>query len=129
MPSIEVGTIGGGTVLEPQSAMLDLLGVKGAHPTNPGDNARQLARIVAAAVLAGELSLCSALAAGHLVKAHMAHNRTPAASAVPSRSATPAPASAGMLKAEGNHREGSMTPVSLAMTAAKEGSGNGGGRR
>jgi len=121
MPSIEVGTIGGGTVLEPQSAMLDLLGVKGAHPTNPGDNARQLARIVAAGVLAGELSLCSALAAGHLVKAHMAHNRTPAASAAPSRSATPAP---GLMKSEG-HREGSMTPVSLAMTAAKEGSGNG----
>jgi hypothetical protein len=61
MPSIEVGTIGGGTVLEPQSAMLDLLGVRGAHPTNPGDNARKLARIVAAGVLAGELSLCSAL--------------------------------------------------------------------
>lgn len=75
MPSIEVGTIGGGTILEAQSAMLDLLGVRGAHQSNPGDNARQLARIVAAAVLAGELSLCSALAAGHLVRAHMAHNR------------------------------------------------------
>lgn len=85
MPSIEVGTIGGGTVLEPQSAMLDLLGVRGAHPTNPGDNARRLARIVAATVLAGELSLCSALAAGHLVKAHMAHNR----STVPTRATTP----------------------------------------
>ncbi|KAH2918975.1 hypothetical protein KXW25_005733 [Aspergillus fumigatus] len=56
MPCIEVGTIGGGTILEPQAAMLDLLGVRGAHATNPGDNARQLARIVAAAVLAGELS-------------------------------------------------------------------------
>ena len=85
MPSIEVGTIGGGTILEAQSAMLDLLGVRSAHPTNPGDNARKLARIIAAAVLAGELSLCSALAAGHLVKAHMAHNR----SAVPTRSSTP----------------------------------------
>src|ERR1700733_4681166 len=85
MPSIEVGTLGGGTVLEPQGAMLDLLGVKGSHPTNPGDNSRKLARIIAAAVLAGELSLCSALAAGHLVKAHMAHNR----SAVPTRSTTP----------------------------------------
>ena len=85
MPCIEVGTIGGGTILEPQQAMLDLLGVKGAHPTNPGDNARQLARIIAASVLAGELSLCSALAAGHLVKAHMAHNR----SAAPTRSSTP----------------------------------------
>jgi hydroxymethylglutaryl-CoA reductase (NADPH) len=87
MPSIEVGTIGGGTILEPQSAMLDLLGVRGAHPTNPGDNARQLARIVAAGVLAGELSLCAALAAGHLVQAHMNHNR----SAAPSRATTPAP--------------------------------------
>lgn len=85
MPSIEVGTIGGGTILEPQSAMLDLLGVRGAHLTNPGENARKLARIVAAGVLAGELSLCSALAAGHLVKAHMAHNR----SAVPTRTSTP----------------------------------------
>ncbi|TQS35448.1 hypothetical protein Golomagni_04131 [Golovinomyces magnicellulatus] len=79
MPSIEVGTLGGGTILEPQGAMLDMLGVRGSHPTNPGDNARQLARIIAAAVLSGELSLCSALAAGHLVKSHMAHNRrTPA---------------------------------------------------
>ncbi|KAL4735520.1 hydroxymethylglutaryl-coenzyme A reductase-domain-containing protein [Aspergillus similis] len=91
MPSIEVGTIGGGTILEAQGAMLDLLGVRGSHPTNPGDNARQLARIVAAAVLAGELSLCSALAAGHLVRAHMAHNR----SAAPTRSATPVSAAVG----------------------------------
>jgi hydroxymethylglutaryl-CoA reductase (NADPH) len=75
MPCIEVGTIGGGTILEAQAAMLDLLGVRGAHATNPGDNARQLARIVAATVLAGELSTCAALAAGHLVSAHMAHNR------------------------------------------------------
>ena len=85
MPSIEVGTIGGGTVLEPQSACLDLLGVRGSHATKPGENARRLARIVAASVLAGELSLCSALAAGHLVQAHMAHNR----SQVPTRSTTP----------------------------------------
>ena len=85
MPSIEVGTIGGGTVLEPQSACLDLLGVRGSHPTHPGENARRLARIIAAGVLAGELSLCSALAAGHLVRAHMAHNR----SQVPTRSTTP----------------------------------------
>lgn len=93
MPSIEVGTIGGGTILEGQSAMLDILGVRGSHPTNPGDNARMLARIVAAAVLAGELSLCSALAAGHLVRAHMAHNRgtTPA----PTRSSTPVSAAVG----------------------------------
>ncbi|KAK9416401.1 putative 3-hydroxy-3-methylglutaryl-coenzyme A reductase [Seiridium unicorne] len=103
MPSIEVGTLGGGTILEPQSAMLEMLGVRGAHPTNPGDNARRLARIIGASVLAGELSLCSALAAGHLVKAHMAHNR----SAPPTRSTTPAPS-------------GTMTPVGLTMTSAAE---------
>ena len=78
-----VGTIGGGTVLEPQGAMLDLLGVRGPHATAPGTNARQLARIVACAVLAGELSLCAALAAGHLVQSHMAHNRKPAESTKP----------------------------------------------
>lgn len=99
MPSIEVGTIGGGTILEPQSAMLDLLGVRGAHQETPGDNARQLARVIAAGVLAGELSLNSALCAGHLVKAHMAHNR----SNVPSRAPTPAPQTPA-----GN---GSQTPI------------------
>ncbi|CAG8907422.1 unnamed protein product [Penicillium egyptiacum] len=89
MPSIEVGTLGGGTILEPQGAMLDMLGVRGSHPTTPGENARQLARIIGGAVLAGELSLCAALAAGHLVQAHMAHNRSAPTSAAPSRSASP----------------------------------------
>merc|ERR1719357_284897 len=54
-----------------------MLGVKGSHPTNPGENARQLAK-VCASVLAGELSLMSALAAGHLVKSHLRHNRSTA---------------------------------------------------
>ncbi|KAG5643077.1 hypothetical protein DXG03_001605 [Asterophora parasitica] len=76
MPSIEVGTVGGGTILSPQQAVLDMLGIKGAHPTDPGANAQQLARIIAAAVMAGELSLLSALAAGHLVRAHLVHNRS-----------------------------------------------------
>ncbi|KAH7869130.1 hydroxymethylglutaryl-coenzyme A reductase-domain-containing protein [Lentinula edodes] len=84
MPSIEVGTVGGGTVLAPQQAILEMLGFKGAHPTHPGQNAQALARLIAAAVMAGELSLMSALAAGHLVRAHLVHNRsqlnTPAAS-------------------------------------------------
>merc|ERR1719312_1935385 len=74
----EVGTVGGGTVLAAQSACLEMLGVKGSHPTQPGDNARQLAKIVCATVLAGELSLMSALAAGHLVKSHLRHNRSTA---------------------------------------------------
>ncbi|MEQ2178364.1 hypothetical protein GOODEAATRI_013264, partial [Goodea atripinnis] len=52
-----------------------MLGVQGACQQCPGENACQLARIVCATVLAGELSLMSALAAGHLVKSHMTHNR------------------------------------------------------
>ncbi|KAL2826718.1 hydroxymethylglutaryl-coenzyme A reductase-domain-containing protein [Aspergillus cavernicola] len=81
MPSLEVGTIGGGTTLGPQRAMLDVLGVRGANAEFPGENARRLARIVAAGTLAAELSLCAALAAGHLVQAHMQHNRAPATQA------------------------------------------------
>ncbi|XP_020697342.2 3-hydroxy-3-methylglutaryl-coenzyme A reductase 3-like [Dendrobium catenatum] len=76
MPSIEVGTVGGGTQLASQSACLDLLGVKGACMESPGANARLLATIVAGSVLAGELSLMSALAAGQLVKSHMKYNRS-----------------------------------------------------
>ncbi|KAK9466071.1 hydroxymethylglutaryl-coenzyme A reductase-domain-containing protein [Lipomyces arxii] len=98
MPSIEVGTIGGGTVLQPQSAMLDLLGVRGPHPTNPGDNARQLAKIIASIVLAGELSLCSALAAGHLVQSHMTHNRPSAAPTPVAAAAPPSAADLARLK-------------------------------
>uniref|UniRef100_A0A8C5G5Q4 3-hydroxy-3-methylglutaryl-coenzyme A reductase n=1 Tax=Gouania willdenowi TaxID=441366 RepID=A0A8C5G5Q4_GOUWI len=75
MPSIELGTVGGGTNLPPQQACLQMLGVQGASVDCPGENARQLARVVCATVLAGELSLMSALAAGHLVKSHMTHNR------------------------------------------------------
>ncbi|KAI3446361.1 hypothetical protein Pfo_003026 [Paulownia fortunei] len=76
MPSIEVGTVGGGTQLASQSACLNLLGVKGASKEAPGSNARLLASIVAGAVLAGELSLMSALAAGQLVNSHMKYNRS-----------------------------------------------------
>lgn len=76
MPSIELGTVGGGTNLPPQKSCLEILGVQGTCPDHPGENGRQLARVVCASVLAGELSLMAALAAGHLVKSHMTHNRS-----------------------------------------------------
>ncbi|XP_028076841.1 3-hydroxy-3-methylglutaryl-coenzyme A reductase 1-like [Camellia sinensis] len=76
MPSIEVGTVGGGTQLASQSACLNLLGVKGASRESPGSNSRLLASIVAGAVLGGELSVMSAIAAGHLVNSHMKYNRS-----------------------------------------------------
>ncbi|KAK7406958.1 hypothetical protein VNO78_08594 [Psophocarpus tetragonolobus] len=76
MPSVEVGTVGGGTQLASQSACLNLLGVKGASKESPGANSRLLATIVAGSVLAGELSLMSAIAAGQLVNSHMKYNRS-----------------------------------------------------
>ncbi len=76
MPSIEIGTVGGGTVLPPQAACLAMLGVQGANREFPGQNAALLAKVVCATVLTGELSLMSALAAGHLVKSHLTHNRS-----------------------------------------------------
>jgi len=74
MPSLEVGTVGGGTNLPAQSACLEMMGLKGSGDV-VGENAGRLARIICATVLAGELSLLSALAAGHLVKSHLKLNR------------------------------------------------------
>lgn len=56
--------------------MLEMLGVAGAHPTTPGANAQGLARIICASVMAGELSLMSALATSTLISAHMSLNRS-----------------------------------------------------
>mmetsp|Transcript_32758 Transcript_32758/g.42085 ORF Transcript_32758/g.42085 Transcript_32758/m.42085 type:complete len:606 (+) Transcript_32758:81-1898(+) len=79
MPSIEVGTVGGGTSLPAQAACLDIMNVRGAAKSElgqtPGDNAKRLGSIVASATLAGELSLLAALASNDLVKSHMQHNR------------------------------------------------------
>ncbi|KNC48863.1 3-hydroxy-3-methylglutaryl-coenzyme A reductase 1 [Thecamonas trahens ATCC 50062] len=75
MPSIEVGTIGGGTTLPAQSACLKMMGVHGSG--EDGNNAQRLASIVAATVMAGELSLCAALSSGHLMSGHMKLNRGP----------------------------------------------------
>jgi hydroxymethylglutaryl-CoA reductase (NADPH) len=121
MPCIEVGTVGGGTVLAPQQGVLDMLGVKGAHPSQPGKNAQTLARIIASAVMAGELSLLSALAAGHLIKAHMAHNRsqvnTPASSVPPTPGPHSNPVLAQLALQKGNRSPFSpLTPLTPSMS-------------
>lgn len=87
MPCIEVATTGGGTALDAQRACLNLLGVGGAtgQDGSAGDNATNFAQIVCATVLASELSLLSALDAGHLVQSHMKHNRLPNPSTLPSQ--------------------------------------------
>jgi hydroxymethylglutaryl-CoA reductase (NADPH) len=101
MPSIEVGTVGGGTGLPAQRACLGILGVAGpsgssgggsggsgglsgggeASASVPGANAQRLAKVVAGAALAGELSLLAALASNDLVESHLQHNRAKAGSA------------------------------------------------
>jgi len=69
LPSLEVGTVGGGTRLPTQREALAMLGAAGGGDP-PGTNARKLAEIIAATVLAGEINLLAALAANELARAH-----------------------------------------------------------
>ena len=69
LPSLEIGTVGGGTVLPTQSEALSIMGVSGSG-NPPGSNSRKFAEIIAATVLAGELNLIAALATRELGKAH-----------------------------------------------------------
>ncbi|MDR2846183.1 MAG: hydroxymethylglutaryl-CoA reductase (NADPH) [Candidatus Methanoplasma sp.] len=64
MPSVEVGTVGGGTRLPCQSEALKMMGCLG------DGGARKFSEIIATTVLAGELSTIAAQTAGHLGKAH-----------------------------------------------------------
>jgi len=74
LPSLPVGTVGGGTGIDTQRECLTMLGVAGGGDP-PGTHAKAFAEIVAAGVLAGELSLLGALAAQHLARAHQEHGR------------------------------------------------------
>lgn len=67
MPSLMVGTIGGGTGLETQHEALSIMGVAGG---NRGKNAQKFSEIIASAVLAGEISLLSSLEQQTLAQAH-----------------------------------------------------------
>ncbi|MER2513353.1 MAG: 3-hydroxy-3-methylglutaryl-CoA reductase, partial [Nitrosomonas ureae] len=64
LPSLVCGTFGGGTRLPTQRECLGLMGCLGE-----GD-ARKFAEIVAATILCGEISICSALSAGIFAQAH-----------------------------------------------------------
>ncbi len=69
LPSLPLGTVGGGTELGTQKEALSIVGIGGGG-NPPGTNAKKLAEIVAATVLAGEVSLLAALASGDLAVAH-----------------------------------------------------------
>ncbi|MBI3033692.1 hydroxymethylglutaryl-CoA reductase [Candidatus Woesearchaeota archaeon] len=73
MPAIQVGTVGGGTRLPAQQECISLIGIRKSG--NPGENASQLAEVVASGVLAGEISLLAAHSSRQLVDAHRRLNR------------------------------------------------------
>ena len=70
LPSLTVGTVGGGTRLLPQQQNLKLLGCDTGEYSS-----RKLAEIIAASSLALEISLMSALASGSFSDAHMKYGR------------------------------------------------------
>ncbi len=67
LPNLTVGTVGGGTHLPTAKECLELIGCAGAG------NAKKFAEIVAATVLAGEISIVGAFSAGHFARAHATH--------------------------------------------------------
>ena len=69
LPSLVVGTVGGGTALPTARECLEMLGCFGTG------GAPKLAEIAAATVLAGELSFSAAIAAGETVLAHETFGR------------------------------------------------------
>ena len=70
LPSLTVGTVGGGTRLSPQQQNLKLLGCDTGN-----DAARKLAEIICSSALALEISLFSALASHTFTRAHMKYGR------------------------------------------------------
>jgi hydroxymethylglutaryl-CoA reductase (NADPH) len=69
LPSLTVATVGGGTGLPTARECLSMLGSWGSG------KAGRLAEVVAAALLAGELSMAAAIASGEFVAAHEALGR------------------------------------------------------
>ena len=80
LPDCPLGAIGGGTALDTQREALAILGVS-PDPHRRGEAVLKLAEIVGGAVLAGELSLMSALTSHDLARAHEKLGRA----AVPTR--------------------------------------------
>ncbi|MFI8851090.1 hydroxymethylglutaryl-CoA reductase [Streptomyces sp. NPDC053499] len=89
LPALIVGTVGGGTRLPAQHALLDMLGCAG-----PG-GAPRLAEIIAGFALALDLSTLSAVSADEFVAAHerLGRNRPPASALA--RTETPVPGPGG----------------------------------
>jgi hydroxymethylglutaryl-CoA reductase (NADPH) len=69
LPNLIVGTVGGGTDLPTQRECLEMIGCSGEG------KARKFSEICATTVLAGEISISAALAAGQFTQAHVKYGR------------------------------------------------------
>lgn len=69
LPSLIIGTVGGGTWLPSQQEALKIMDCAG------NDKSDKFAKIIGAAVLAGEISLLASLSEGTLANAHVKHGR------------------------------------------------------
>jgi hydroxymethylglutaryl-CoA reductase (NADPH) len=67
IPSLMVGTVGGGTYLNTQKEALNILGIAEG---DSGKNSQKLAEIIGGAVLAGEISLIASLSVSSLGISH-----------------------------------------------------------
>ncbi len=81
LPSLLLGTVGGGTTLPTARACLDLIGLEDEH------GAAGLAELTGAVLLAGELSLVASIATGSFGRAHRVLRKRQSG---PSREASPA---------------------------------------
>ncbi len=71
LPSLEIGTTGGGTHLPTQNEALQMMECEGFYKDKPpGTKSIKFGEIITATALAGEISLCAALSAGHLASSH-----------------------------------------------------------
>ena len=69
LPDVPLGAIGGGTALDTQREALSMLGIE-IDSDRPGAAVIRMAEILAATVLAGELSLMAAFTSRDLARAH-----------------------------------------------------------
>lgn len=70
LPNMITGTVGGGTKLPTQKECLELMGCSGEGKAN------KFAEIAAALIMAGELSITGAMAAGEFAQAHEKYGRS-----------------------------------------------------
>ncbi|HEY2515656.1 MAG TPA: phosphotransferase [Polyangiaceae bacterium] len=113
LPALIVGTVGGGTHLPSQSALLEMMGCAGAG------NVGKLAEIIAGFCLALDLSTLSAVASGQFASAHERLGRNRPVDFFAAKDLTPAFFTAGVRRVRGDDE---LTVTAAEATTATLGS-------